>query len=181
MPAHTPNILTVVRIVLVPVMVALIAHDHSGSLLAPAAVFGVAALTDAADGHIARSRNLVTTFGRLADPVADKLLVGGALVALVAVDRLAMWVAVVVIAREVAVTALRWRAAREGHTIAVDGLGKAKTGVQMLTITLLMVAADPTAAWLTALVYGAVAITVASGLSYAAGYAARPVAVPART
>ena len=180
MPLNAANLLTLSRIALVPVMILLLLGQDTGPLLAAAAVFGIAALTDAADGHIARSRNMVTAFGRLADPLADKLLVGAALGSLVALDRLPLWIALVVLAREAGVTALRWHAARRGVTIAVSALGKAKTGVQMTSIVMLMLVPDAGAAWVEAILLAVVAITVASGLQYALAYARRPAAASAR-
>jgi CDP-diacylglycerol--glycerol-3-phosphate 3-phosphatidyltransferase len=175
-PLNTANLLTLGRIVLVPVMIFLLLREETGPLPAAEVVFGIAALTDAADGHIARTRNMITKFGRLADPLADKLLVGAALTTLVVIDRLAIWIALVVLLREVGVTALRWHAARRGVVIAVSALGKAKTGVQMTTIVMLMLVPDPGAAWVHAILLGVVAITVASGLQYALAYARRPAA-----
>src|SRR2546421_9363340 len=106
-PLNVPNILTLARILLVPVLiVALLEKTGSGDLLA-AIVFAAASLTDAIDGYLARSRNWVTTFGKLMDPVADKLLIVAALVALVSLGRLDAWVAMVIISREFAVTVLR--------------------------------------------------------------------------
>ena len=89
------NVLTLSRFAFVPVLLVLLLGEDAGPTPAAAAVFGVAALTDAADGHIARSRDMVTPFGRIADPLADKLLVGTALASLVALDRLALWIALV--------------------------------------------------------------------------------------
>jgi len=169
-PLNLPNLLTLARIALVPLMVSLIALDAPYALTFAALVFVVAAVTDAADGHVARSRNSITTFGRIADPLADKLLVGAALVSLVAIDRLALWVALVVLAREVGVSGLRWYAGSQGLVIAVSGLGKAKTGAQMTVIPLLMLIGDPSATWVGALLLGVVAITIASGLDYVLGY-----------
>ena len=180
MPLNAANLLTLGRIVLVPVMIFLLLGEETGPLPAAAAVFGIAALTDAADGHIARTRNMITKFGRLADPLADKLLVGAALTTLVVIDRLAIWIALVVLLREVGVTALRWHAARRGVVIAVSALGKAKTGVQMTSIVMLMLVPDPGAAWVDAILLGVVAITVASGLQYALAYMRRPAAPSAR-
>src|SRR3989440_9348115 len=98
-PLNVPNILTLARILLVPVLiVALLEKTGSGDLLA-AIVFAAASLTDAIDGYLARSRNWVTTFGKLMDPVADKLLIVAALVALVSLGRLEAWVGMGVIAR----------------------------------------------------------------------------------
>jgi len=106
-PLNVPNVLTLVRILLVPVLVvALLDETPNGDLLA-AIVFVVASLTDLLDGYLARTRGAITTFGKLMDPIADKLLIVAALVALVSLDRLAAWVAMVIIAREFAVTAMR--------------------------------------------------------------------------
>ena len=93
-----------------------------------AAVFALAALTDGLDGYIARRAQQVTTFGKLMDPLADKLLVVAALIALVSLDRLAAWVAMVIIARELAVTGLRALAAEQGVVISASWLGKAEDG-----------------------------------------------------
>lgn len=167
---NLPNALTLVRIFLVPVMVMLLLEPPLGPFYAAAAVFCVAALTDAADGHLARSRNLITRFGQLADPVADKLLVGGALITLVQIDRLDAWIAVVVLAREAGVSALRWHAARRGAEIPVSSIGKLKTAMQMSAIVALMVVPDPGAAWVDGALLAVVAVTVASGLDYVLGY-----------
>ena len=185
MPLNAANFLTVARIFMVPVMVLLLLEDHFGPFYAAAAVFGAAALTDIADGHIARSRNMITKFGRLVDPVADKLLVGGALATLVTIDRLATWILVIVVAREVGVSLLRWYAAGRGVEIHVSAIGKAKTGLQMTAIVALMLAPDPSAAWLGAYLLAMVAATVLSGLDYLLSYlrgtaAPSPSAVSAR-
>src|SRR6185312_7860159 len=117
-PVNVPNVLTVLRILLVPVLVvALLDATPSGDLLA-AIVFAVASLTDLLDGYLARTRNAITTFGKLMDPIADKLLVVAALIALVSLSRLAAWVAMVIIAREFAVTAMRMAAGAQGVVIA---------------------------------------------------------------
>jgi len=164
-PINVPNVLTVLRILLVPVLVvALLDRTPNGDLLA-AAVFATASLTDAIDGYLARSRQWVTTFGKLMDPVADKLLVIGALLALVSLGRVAAWVAMVIIAREFAVTVLRIAATQQGVVIAAGLFGKAKTVVQVAMVFALIVAAG-TPAWLDALVYLTVAVTVASGADY---------------
>ena len=127
-PLNLPNALTLLRILAVPVVVvALLGETPNGDALA-AVVFALAALTDGLDGYFARSRNSVTTFGKLMDPLADKLLIIGALVSLVSLDRLEAWVAMVIIAREVAVTILRTIAAERGIVIAASWLGKAEDG-----------------------------------------------------
>ncbi len=164
-PLNVPNLLTVVRILLVPVLVvALLEKSGSGDLLA-AIVFAVASLTDAIDGYLARSRNWVTNFGKLMDPVADKLLIVAALIALVSLGRLEAWVAMVIIAREFAVTALRAAVATQGVVIAASSWGKIKTAVQVaMVISLIAVHGHPV--WLSALIYVTVAVTVLSGADY---------------
>ena len=131
---NLPNVLTLLRILLVPVLVvALLDGTSNGDLLA-AIVFALASATDAMDGYLARSRNAITTFGKLMDPIADKLLIIAALVALVSQDRLAAWVAMVIIARELSVTITRMQATQQGVVIAANWWGKAKTIVQVAAI-----------------------------------------------
>jgi CDP-diacylglycerol--glycerol-3-phosphate 3-phosphatidyltransferase len=164
-PLNAPNVLTVLRIVAVPVVVvALLDETPEGDVIA-AAVFALAALTDGLDGYIARRRAEVTTFGKLMDPIADKLLITAALVSLVSLDRLAAWVAMVIIAREFAVTGLRAVAAERGAVISASWLGKAKTGLQVLAIFAL-IAFETTPLWVDLTVYAAVAMTVISGADY---------------
>jgi CDP-diacylglycerol--glycerol-3-phosphate 3-phosphatidyltransferase len=164
-PLNIPNALTLLRILAVPVIVvALLDETPNGDMLA-AAVFALAALTDGLDGYIARSRGAITTFGKLMDPLADKLLVTAALVSLVSLDRLAAWVAMVIIAREFAVTGLRAIAAERGLVIAASWLGKVKTVLQIAAVFAL-IAFDPSPAWVDGLVYAAVAVTVISGADY---------------
>jgi CDP-diacylglycerol---glycerol-3-phosphate 3-phosphatidyltransferase len=165
-PLNLPNFLTVVRILLVPVLVvALLVETPHGSALA-AGVFAIAALTDGLDGYIARSRGSVTTFGKVMDPIADKLLIAAALISLVSLDRVAAWVAMVIIAREFAVSGLRIAAAAQGAIIPASSLGRAKTIVQVVAVMALIAADDPGVAWAQLLVYAMVAITVASGVDY---------------
>jgi CDP-diacylglycerol--glycerol-3-phosphate 3-phosphatidyltransferase len=165
-PLNLPNALTLMRILLVPVVVvALIVESPGGSVIA-ATVFALAALTDGLDGYFARSRQAVTTFGKVMDPVADKLMVAAALVSLVSLDRLAAWVAMVVIAREFAVSGLRIAAGQQGVEIPSSSLGKLKTIVQVAAVLALIAASDPDAALVQALVYSMVAITVVSGADY---------------
>jgi CDP-diacylglycerol--glycerol-3-phosphate 3-phosphatidyltransferase len=167
-PVNVPNVLTLLRILLVPVLVvALLEETPNGDLLA-ALVFALASLTDAIDGYLARSRQWVTTFGKLMDPVADKLLVIGALLALVSLERVAPWVAMVIIAREFAVTAMRVAASQQGVVIAAGTFGKAKTVLQVAMVFALILV-DDGAAWLDALVYLTVTVTVASGADYFLG------------
>jgi CDP-diacylglycerol--glycerol-3-phosphate 3-phosphatidyltransferase len=165
-PLNVPNVLTVVRILLVPVLVvALLEKTGDGDLLA-AIVFAVASLTDAIDGYLARSRNWVTTFGKLMDPIADKLLIVAALIALVSLNRLEAWVAMVIIAREFAVTVLRVAAGtQQGVVIAASALGKLKTAVQVAMV-MVLIAVHGRPLWVSLLVYVTVAVTVLSGADY---------------
>jgi CDP-diacylglycerol--glycerol-3-phosphate 3-phosphatidyltransferase len=163
---NLPNVLTLLRILLVPVLVvALLDGTANGDLLA-AIVFGLASATDAMDGYLARSRNAITTFGKLMDPIADKLLIIAALVALVSQDRLPGWVAMVIIARELTVTVTRMQATQHGVVIAASSWGKAKTIVQVVAIFCVIAAGDSPPQWVDGLVYGAVAITIVSGIDY---------------
>jgi CDP-diacylglycerol---glycerol-3-phosphate 3-phosphatidyltransferase len=163
---NVPNVLTVIRILLVPVLVAaLLVETEHGDTIA-AIVFALAAITDGLDGYIARSRKSVTTFGKVMDPIADKLLITAALIALVSLDRVAAWVAMVIIAREFAVSSLRVYAAAEGVIIPASVLGKIKTVTQVAAVLALIAANDPHAAWVQALVYVSVAATVISGVDY---------------
>ncbi|MGI8920742.1 MAG: CDP-diacylglycerol--glycerol-3-phosphate 3-phosphatidyltransferase [Solirubrobacteraceae bacterium] len=168
-PLNLPNVLTVARILLVPVLVvALLDKTPNGDLFA-AIVFVVASLTDLLDGRLARSRMSITSFGKVLDPLADKLLIIAALMALVSLNRVAAWVAMVVVAREFAVTGLRMAAAQSGVIMAVGNFGKAKTALQVAMVLSLIAVPGPQPAWLTALVYATVVVTVLSGADYAFG------------
>ena len=163
---NLPNVLTLLRILLVPVLVvALLDETANGDLLA-AIVFALASFTDAMDGYLARTRNAITTFGKLMDPIADKLLIIAALVALVSLNRLAAWVAMVIIARELTVTVTRMQATQHGVVIEASWWGKCKTIVQVAAIFFLIAVGEPSPAWVDGLVYGAVAITIVSGIDY---------------
>jgi CDP-diacylglycerol--glycerol-3-phosphate 3-phosphatidyltransferase len=164
-PVNLPNVLTVLRILLVPVVVvALLGNSPSGDVLA-AVVFALASLTDFVDGYLARARNSETAFGKLMDPLADKLLIIASLIALVSLQRLPAWVAMVIIARELAVTMLRAGAGHSGVVIGSSWLGKLKTGVQIVTV-LAVIAVQGQPLWLSLLIYLMVAVTVISGLDY---------------
>jgi CDP-diacylglycerol---glycerol-3-phosphate 3-phosphatidyltransferase len=164
-PLNLPNMLTVLRIMLVPVLVvALLGNTPQGDVLA-AVVFALASLTDFVDGYLARSRESVTTFGKLMDPLADKLLIVAALVALVSLNRLEAWVAMVIITRELAVTVLRLGATQAGVVMAASMFGKLKTCMQIAAIlALIAVGGEPL--WVSLLVYATVVVTVLSGLDY---------------
>jgi CDP-diacylglycerol--glycerol-3-phosphate 3-phosphatidyltransferase len=165
-PLNVPNVLTVVRILLVPVLIVALLEKTGGGDLLAAVVFAIASLTDAIDGYLARSRNWETTFGKLMDPIADKLLIVAALIALVSLSRLEAWVAMVIICREIAVTVLRVAAgAGQGSVIGASSLGKLKTAFQVAMVMVLITAGGhPLAVRL--LVYVTVFITVLSGVDY---------------
>jgi CDP-diacylglycerol--glycerol-3-phosphate 3-phosphatidyltransferase len=165
-PLNLPNLLTLLRILLVPVLVVALTEEiEYGSTIA-AGVFVLAALTDGLDGYIARSRASITTFGKVMDPVADKLLIAAALLALVSLDRLAAWVAMVIIAREFAVSGLRIAAGQQGVVIPASALGKLKTIVQSAAVLALIAAPNENAVWVQVLVYAMVLVTVVSGADY---------------
>jgi CDP-diacylglycerol---glycerol-3-phosphate 3-phosphatidyltransferase len=163
---NLPNVLTVMRILLVPVLVVVLLGETANGDLWAAIVFALASATDAMDGYLARTRNAITNFGKLMDPIADKLLIIAALVALVSLDRLAAWVAMVIIARELTVTVTRMQATQHGLVIASSWWGKAKTITQVAAIFFLIATGEPTPAWVDGLVYGMVAITIVSGVDY---------------
>ena len=124
-----------------PVLVAAMLSEFASDALA-AGVFVLASFTDALDGWLARRNRSESTFGKLMDPLADKLLVTAALVALVSLDRLEAWVAMVIIAREFAVTGLRGVAAEQGVVIQASWLGKVKTILQIAAVFAL-IAVEP--------------------------------------
>lgn len=166
---NLPNALTISRLVLAPVVVLLLVVDADGST--PVAIlFALTAATDSLDGHLARSQGSVTRFGTLVDPVADKLLILPVLFALVFLDRLALWAALAILARELAVSGLRMVAHRQGTVIAASPFGKAKMGAQVATAALLIAVPDPSAAWVLTLVYATVLVTVVSGIEYFLNY-----------
>ncbi len=132
---NLPNKLTVLRIILVPVFMALLLLGYGYAALA---VFIVASLTDLLDGQIARRQGLVTTFGKFMDPLADKILVISAIVIMVEQGIFPSWAAMIVIARELAVTGLRTIAASEGIIMAAGWSGKIKTACTMVGLCVMM-------------------------------------------
>lgn len=134
---NLPNKLTLLRVAMIPVFVILAVHETLWTQLGAAAVFAAACLTDYLDGHIARSQNIVTNFGKFADPIADKILVMAALVALVEQGRMPAWVCIVMLAREFAISGFRLVAVTSGKVIAAGKLGKLKTVTQMVSVIML--------------------------------------------
>lgn len=164
------NGLTVLRLALVPIVVVLtfVEGGHeTGWRIAAWGAFAVVAVTDRVDGEIARRRNLVTSFGKFADPVADKALIGAALVSLTILGDLATWITVTILVREVAVTLLRLWVIRHGVIPASRG-GKLKTLLQGLATGcyLLPIGAGPLGTFRAALMGAAVLVTLVTGLDY---------------
>jgi CDP-diacylglycerol--glycerol-3-phosphate 3-phosphatidyltransferase len=165
------NQLTVLRLVLVPVFVFCLLYDEGDSApwrVAACVVFAVASYTDWIDGQLARSRNLVTSFGKLADPIADKALIGAALLGLSSLGLLPWLVTIVVLVREIGVTALRFWVIRHGVIPASRG-GKVKTLLQGVAIGLYLLPLSGLLATGRAVVMAAaVAVTVVTGVDYVA-------------
>ncbi len=164
------NKITITRILFVPIFMAFLlsAPQPLGSYVA-ALIFAIAAVTDSVDGYIARSQKKVTVFGQLIDPLADKLLVSAALISLVDLGRLSAWVAVVIIAREFAVSGLRLVALSENKVIPASIWGKLKT-ISQITAIILIILDIPyhifgaSIGWLAMAV--ALILTVLSGIDY---------------
>ena len=123
---NLPNSITLLRILLIPVFVWLFSESSQDRALIAGLVFAGAAFTDFLDGYLARKSGQITNLGKLLDPVADKLLVASGLILLVQFQRVAVWVAIVMIAREMVVTGARAVAAKEGLVVPADSLGKLK-------------------------------------------------------
>ena len=133
---NLPNGLTLVRIFLVPILVAVLLTKYN--VLVAALIFLAASLTDLLDGYFARKREQVTTLGILLDPVADKLLISSAFISLVQLQIVPAWMVVIIIGREFAVSGLRSIASAQGFTIDASELGKIKMATQVAAITLLI-------------------------------------------
>ncbi|WP_436527077.1 CDP-diacylglycerol--glycerol-3-phosphate 3-phosphatidyltransferase [Actinoplanes sp. HUAS TT8] len=166
---NAANALTVVRLVLVPVFLAMVVAsgmtDHDWRIGACVA-FCVASATDFVDGWIARKWHLVTSFGKIADPIADKALTGTALVLLSAYDALPWWITLLILVREWGITAMRFWVIRYGVIPASRG-GKLKTGLQTLAIAwYLWPVPEPFDVVGTWVMYAALAVTLATGVDY---------------
>ncbi len=141
---NLPNKLTILRIVIIPLFILFLYVDigDNMNLYIAALLFIVASLTDLLDGKIARKYNLVTNFGKFMDPLADKLLVCSALIALVDIEKLAGWIVIIIISRDFIINGFRVLAADNGIVIAASYWGKLKTTCQMIMIVLLIVDLD---------------------------------------
>lgn len=162
---NTPNKLTLLRVLLIPVFLVLVYLPFSYHMLWALAVFIVASLTDMADGRIARSRGLVTDFGKFMDPLADKMLVMAALLCFVELGRMPAWAMLIVVVREFAVTALRLIAVEGGRVIAAGWSGKVKTASTMVCICLMLALTEFPALDLVCMIV-ILATTVYSGAEY---------------
>ena len=161
---NTANKLTMVRIVMIPVFLAVLYINFPGSRYAAMIVFIAAGLTDIADGHIARTRGQVTDFGKFMDPLADKVLVIAAMLWFIEQGIMPAWAALIVIIREFMVTALRLIAANDGRVIAAAVSGKIKTVVTMLCLTLMFL---PLPLWMIYICVAAITVTtLISGVEY---------------
>lgn len=175
---NTPNKLTMLRMVLVPVFVAILLWEGCPHrFLISGLVFAVAALTDLFDGKIARKQNLVTDFGKFMDPIADKLLVCAAYVTFVQLGYCSAWVVILVLAREFAVTSMRLVAASSGKVVAANIWGKAKTVSQMIAVGVVLLMHEllllgwmpgwfPVAIVQNTVIWISVVLTVVSGVVY---------------
>ncbi|MCB2226533.1 MAG: CDP-diacylglycerol--glycerol-3-phosphate 3-phosphatidyltransferase [Desulfarculaceae bacterium] len=167
---NLPNLITLVRVGSIPLLVALLYMPPEGWHWAAGILFFVAGLSDLADGFLARRLKKVTLLGQFLDPLADKLLVASMLIMLVSLGRAAAWAAIIIIAREVAVTGLRAVAATQDLAVPSDRWGKAKTALQMLAILLLilpgMVGVVDPQYWGTIALWAATLVSLVSGLRY---------------
>ena len=162
---NTANKLTLLRVILIPVFLGILYLDFQGSNYAALAVFVVASLTDLLDGHIARSRNLVTDFGKFMDPLADKVLVLAAMLWFVECGKMPAWAVAIVIFREFAVSGMRLVAVEGGRVIAAGWSGKVKTASTMVCLILMFLPFLP--GWVElACVWVIVVTTLYSGAEY---------------
>jgi CDP-diacylglycerol--glycerol-3-phosphate 3-phosphatidyltransferase len=165
---NLPNKLTILRVILIPVFIIFLTKEYyyiSGIL------FVAASITDALDGYLARKYNLITDFGKIIDPLADKLLITSALICLVQLGSIAGWLAIVILAREFVITSLRSVAAREGIIIVAERSGKIKTVLQMLALSVIMLRNWPFSIFTDLpigdyLLWLAVGMTLYSGIEY---------------
>ena len=157
---NLPNKLTILRVLMIPIFIFVMLAEPFGEI--------IASLTDFLDGHIARKYNLVTNFGKFMDPLADKLLVCSAMIALVGMNRLASWIAIIIIAREFIISGFRLIASDNGVVIAASYWGKFKTNFQMFMIIMLIIDLGTGTAVLieNILVYISLVLTIISLLDY---------------
>lgn len=136
---NLPNSLTLFRVACIPVLVILLFFPYKATSFVAAVVFALASISDLLDGFLARRQQLVTTFGKFLDPLADKLVVSAALIMLIPLSRAPAWMVVVIVGRELAITGLRSVAVSEGRVISADELGKKKMVFQIVAILGLLI------------------------------------------
>ena len=161
---NTANKLTMVRVILIPAFLVVLYIGFTGSHYAAMVIFIAAGLTDIADGYIARRHNQVTDFGKLMDPLADKILVLAAMLWFLESGIMPAWVVLIVVVREFMVTALRLIAVDHGRVIAAAISGKIKTVVTMVCLTVMFLELEP---WMIYTCVAAITVTtIASGIEY---------------
>ena len=163
---NTPNKLTLMRTLMVPIFVLCMYLDFNNSRIVATIIFAIASFTDFLDGYLARRDNLVTNFGKFADPLADKILVCSAMIMLVSSGEMSAWAVIIIIAREFTITGFRIIAASENITIAASPLGKFKTVTQLISNILLLTGLSNLRPIGMGIFYLAVVFTVISGADY---------------
>lgn len=163
------NKFTIFRLILIPVFVLSIIFLGINNYI-PGLIFIIASLTDFIDGYLARSRNLVTTFGKFLDPLADKMLVTAALIMFIELDKVAAWTVIIIVGREFIVTGFRVLAASNGITIAASFWGKIKTITQFIAIIMILFSGT-LLLWLPIILieviyFISVILTIVSGIDY---------------
>lgn len=164
------NKLTLSRIVMIPIFVYFLLKGDPANLSIAGGIFILASITDFLDGYIARSRNLITKFGKFMDPLADKLLVMSAFICMVELKMVPSWIVIVILSREFIVSIFRAIAASDGIVIAASKIGKYKTTTQMIAIILLCFGNYPFEIWHVPMdkifLYVCTALTILSGIDY---------------
>jgi len=169
MKMNTPNKLTILRVIMIPffVVAMMIPLANGTNKWIALAIFVIASATDWLDGYLARRDNLVTNFGKFMDPLADKLLVGAAMICMVALNTLPAWIVIVIISREFIISGLRLIAADNGIVIAASWWGKIKTATQMVMIIIVIAKLGGTFDIIEqVLIYASLILTVISLVDY---------------
>ncbi len=161
---NTANRITILRILLIPAFMAFLLSNVKYGGWISVGIFILAAASDSLDGYIARTRGLVTVFGKFLDPLADKLLISAALISLVDLNLLSAWIAMIIIAREFAVSGLRLMAIAENKVIAASAWGKLKTLSQVIAVVAWIILPQTILAWVLMII--AILLTVISGIDY---------------
>ena len=164
---NLPNKLTLLRVIMIPFFLIFLLLDITpDDKWIALAIFVIASLTDLADGKIARKYNLITNFGKFMDPLADKLLVCSAMIALIELERIPAWIVIVIIAREFIISGFRLVASDNGVVIAASYWGKFKTTFQMIMVILMIVDIPQLQIVTTIIMYIALVLTIVSLIDY---------------